>query len=71
MGPFAIHKQINLVVYRLELPATIKVHPIFHVSLLEPYQEATFPGRMQYLPPNIGIETHEEYKVEKILDSRQ
>ena len=49
----------------------MKVHPIFHVSLLEPYRESSFLGRMQSPPPSIKIENHEEYEVDKILDSRR
>jgi hypothetical protein len=49
----------------------MKIHPIFHVSLLEPYRESIFPGRVQGPPPNIKIENHEEYEVETVLDSRR
>ena len=70
MEPFAIQKQINLVAYCLELPTTMKVHPIFYISLVESYQESIFPERIQCLPPNIEIENHEEYEVEMVLDSR-
>nr|BAB64359.1 unnamed protein product [Physcomitrium patens] len=45
----------------------MKVHPVFHISLLEPYRELSFPGRVQCLPLSIEIKNHEEYKV---LDSR-
>ena len=38
LGPFIIQKQINPVAYRLELPVAMKVHPVFHVSLLESYR---------------------------------
>ena len=71
LGPFVIQKQINPVAYRLELPAAMKVHPVFHVSLLEPYRESAFPGRIQGPPPSIEIENHEEYEVDKVLDSRR
>jgi len=48
----------------------MKIHPIFHVSLLETYQESNFPGRIQSLPFIVEINDHEEYEVEEILDSR-
>ena len=69
LGPFVIQKQINPVAYQLQLPAAMKVHPVFHVSLLEPYRESAFPGRVQDPPPSIKIENHEEYEVDKVLDS--
>jgi hypothetical protein len=55
----------------LTLPVSIKVHPVFHVSLLESYKELNIPGRIQPPPPCIKIDSHEEYEVEEVLDSRQ
>jgi len=36
-GPFEILERIGQVAYRLALPPTVKVHGIFHVSLLKRY----------------------------------
>jgi hypothetical protein len=36
LGPFKIDKKIGSVNYKLKLPETMKVHPVFHISLLEP-----------------------------------
>jgi hypothetical protein len=71
LGPFCIQEQINPVAYRLELPASMKVHPVFHVSLLEAYKESTISGRLQPSPPSVEVEGHDEYEVEEVLDSRR
>ena len=48
----------------------MKIHPIFHVSLLEPYKDSTIPGRLQTPPPPIEVDGTKEFEVLEILDSR-
>jgi hypothetical protein len=48
----------------------MKIHPVFHVSLLEPYRESTILGRLPAPPPPIKINGEEEFEVSKIIDSR-
>jgi hypothetical protein len=36
LGPFKILRQKGLVNYELELPKKMRIHPVFHISLLEP-----------------------------------
>ena len=70
MGPFRITARINEVAFRLDLPNSIRVHPVFHCSLLKPHVENTFPGRHPPPPPPVRLQDQEEYTVAKILNSR-
>jgi hypothetical protein len=49
----------------------MKVNLVFYVSLLEPYKDSNIPDRTQPPPPYIEIDSHKEYEVEEVLDSRQ
>jgi hypothetical protein len=69
LGPFKIIAQVNLVNYRLEFPHIMHIHPVFHVSLLEPYKEPQIPSRIPPPPPLIEIDHNMEYEIEEILDS--
>jgi hypothetical protein len=56
--------------FQLKLLDSMKVHPMFHVSLLEPYYVSTILGRTHEPPPPIIVDDEQEYKVEEILNSR-
>lgn len=40
IGPVTIVKRIGRVAYKVRLPPEMKIHPVFHVSLLKPYHES-------------------------------
>ena len=46
------------------------VHPMFHVSQLEPAMPNTIPNRSQPLPPPVKVDGEPKYEITKILDSK-
>ncbi len=75
IGPFKILHQINPVTYKLLLPPHLKIHPVFHVSLLKPHYPSILPPTTEPDPDHTpSIPTIEEdpiYFVHEILDSRR
>jgi hypothetical protein len=67
VGPFLILNQKGPVTYTLNLPPDAKVHPRFHVSLLEPADPLT------PLQKTFHFQTNEdnEFEVEEILDHQR
>ena len=53
--------------YRLELPATVRIHNDFHVSLLSLANEDSYPGQHLPPPPPIEVDGEEEYEVDHIV----
>lgn len=68
VGPFTVAATVGPVAYRLDLPASMKCHPVFHVSLLAPYKAS---GRYQPPPPPVEVDGELEHFVESILDHRK
>ena len=66
IGPFKIVLRIGKVVYKSDLPDTMKIHPVFHVSLLKLYRAS---GNVQPLPPPILEKEDDDllYDVEQVL----
>ena len=69
-GPFEILKQVSPVTYRIKLPSSMKIHNVFHVDLLIPYQETDAYGTAYPQPPPELIDGEEEYEVEEIIADR-
>ncbi|MBW0583745.1 hypothetical protein O181_123460 [Austropuccinia psidii MF-1] len=51
-------------------PQWKSIHPVFHISLLEPVKTSTIPNQHQEPLPPIIIEEEEEWEVSQILDSK-
>lgn len=71
-GPFEIIENIGSSLYRLKLPGTWSIHPVFNESLLTPDHPPEFPSQDKPPPPP-SIENSEgnlEYNIEEIVDSR-
>ena len=74
LGPFKVDKVVSPNSYRLILPYQMRIHPIFHVSLLEPYHGNTLEGRVEAPPPPISKITDKgddrQYEIDGVLNSK-
>src|ERR1700722_15997588 len=67
-GPFKVKRNIKNISYKFYLPPTIRIHPIFHISLLEPADPNTLTGPAPEIYSNLQEEV---YTVEKVLKVRK
>ncbi|KAE8213221.1 hypothetical protein CF319_g9194, partial [Tilletia indica] len=72
LGPFPIERQVGTSAFRLSLPPSMRVHPTFHVSLLEPYHASTLRSRPLTItaPTPIASDGSQDFQIQRILDSR-
>ncbi|XP_077232321.1 uncharacterized protein LOC143868680 [Tasmannia lanceolata] len=71
-GPYEITKRIGKAAYQLQLPPELKIHPVFHVSLLKPYHvdgEDPSRGESRRFPTTIVASYDKE--VDYILADRE
>ena len=64
------HRARREIAYKLLLPRSMKIHPVFHVILLELHVANTFPGRVMPPPLPTEVDGLPEFVVNKILDSK-
>src|SRR6202041_3805849 len=71
LGPFEIIAQVGQLSFTLRLPEQLwAVHPMFHVSQLEPVTWNIIPNRVQPPPPPIEGNDDIEFEIFEILDSK-
>ncbi|UTT89454.1 hypothetical protein NDA17_006493 [Ustilago hordei] len=46
-GPYPVQEQVGCRAYRITLPANLRVHDVFHVSMLEPARTSSLPQRVE------------------------
>ena len=71
-GPYEVIGKPSAASYTIRLPKSMAgVHPVFHVSQLEPHFPNPFPGREE--PPPAAVELingEEHFEVKQIVDSK-
>src|SRR5258707_12951918 len=71
LGPYDMIGKPGTHSITLRLPCQFRsIHPVFHVSQLEPTRPNLFPLQQQPPPPPLQIDGESEYEVSEILDSK-
>ncbi len=72
MGPFKVLEKEFPNIYKLELLENLRVHPMFHVSLLKPvsYDASKLNRKHNSRPPPNLIHNELEFEMEVVLKSR-
>jgi hypothetical protein len=63
-------KQINVMAFQLKFLGLMRIHLVFHVSLLEPYHVSIIQRRIHDALPPIEVDGEQEYVGEDILNSK-
>ncbi|XP_012832724.1 PREDICTED: uncharacterized protein LOC105953598 [Erythranthe guttata] len=70
-GPFPMIAKVGKVSYCLELPSSLKIHPVFHVRMFKPHcedkEDSSQGGSLRALP--IMTKSFEE-EIEEVLDKQ-
>ena len=71
LGPFEILAQVGSISFTLCLPDSMhSIHPVFHISILEPSAPNEFLNRTETPPPPVIINEGMEFEISEILDSK-
>jgi len=69
VGPYKVKKIVSSNVIELELPSTVRIHPIVNINRIRRYV-GQVEGQRKEQPAPVIIEGEEEWEVEKILNKQ-
>jgi len=67
--PYKVKSIVSMNAIELELPSTVKIHPVVNVSRIRRYTSQV-EGQKKEMPQPVVIEEEEEWEVEKIMNRR-
>jgi len=70
VGPYRVKRIISSNAIELDLPTSVRIHPVVKVSRIRRYRDQV-KGQKVTPPPPVEIQGKMEYKVEKILSKRK
>ena len=70
VGPYRIKRLVRSS-YQLDLPTSMKIHDVFHPSLLRKASADPLPGQHNDSAPPVIVDEEEKWEVDDILDARR
>jgi len=70
LGPFPIETKLSDLTYRLTLPRSMKMHPVFHIGLLTPLRQDEILNRPQARVPVPIAKAADDWVVTRVKNSR-
>jgi len=70
VGPYKVKAIISSNAIELDLPSTVRIHPVVNVSRVRRYKSQV-EGQRKETPQPVVIEGEEEWEVEKIMNKRK
>jgi len=70
VGPYKVKSIVSTNTIELELPSTVKIHPVVNVSRVQRYTSQMEGQKKEILQP-VVIKGEEKWKVKKIMNKRQ
>jgi hypothetical protein len=70
MAFLTIIKQVNIAAFQLKFLDSMKIHLVFHVSLLERYHASIVLRWVSKPPSPIEVNGEQKYEVEEIINSK-
>ena len=77
IGPYRVRRVVNANAYELELPCSLKIHPVINISHLKEYRDGTraFPDRPVHItrpePAAIDDNGAPSWEADRLLDHRK